>query len=123
MLILNDVRVSATAMWSGSIFHNVGAILQTDLLSPVTSFVRWSSMIILLCVLRDLLCFTSIRSDKYLGASPCKAFHTMTKHLNSILDEMGSQCSSINAGVMWSYLFVCVITLAASFCTYWSLEI
>ena len=57
------------------------------------------------------------------GAVPCKHLYARSRILNSILFLTGSQCCSFSIGVIWSCFSVRVITLAALFCTLWSLHI
>ncbi len=46
----------------------------------------------------------------------------MTKHLNLIVDEMGSQCRSFNTMQgLYGNIRLCVITLATAFFTHWSI--
>ena len=63
----------------------------------------------------------SMREVTYPGAKPWTALKVRRRILNSILYLIGSQCSSVRIGVMWSYFFVPVSRRAAAFCTPWSL--
>ena len=56
------------------------------------------------------------QADIYRGAKLWRSLYTKTKILKRMQWQMGSQCSSIKIGVIWSCFFVLVTRWAATFC-------
>ena len=51
----------------------------------------------------------------YIGASPFRALYVSSSTLKSALAGIGSQCSAMSVGVIWSNFLFLVSNLAAAF--------
>ena len=96
--------------------ENLRAVLPTRLREFITT-----SLVVSEADLRALPgTYLVKRSLRYCGASPLRHLKTNTRHLKCTLQRTGSQCKSINIGVMWQDLGRRTMTRAAAFCSFCS---
>ena len=122
-LFLKTFILSLCFMVQGRGFHSLGAALENALSPYVTWFDFGTVRRSLSSDLKPLFCFHTSRSCRYTGACSCKHINVIKSILNTIRHSTGSQWSCLRTGVIWSYLYVLVTSLAAMFCTHCSLRI
>ena len=119
--LINCGTVSMRLIVIGNAFHNRGPTTLNERSPKLTSFVRGTSN---RCCCEERVrpgehCLFSV-STRYRGAVPLMHRNTCRSILNSMRRLIGSQCSCLRIGVMWSRRGVKVIIWAAMFCIRWS---
>ena len=119
--LINNGTVSMRLIAIGNAFHNRGPTTLNERSPKLTSFVRGTSN---RCCCEERVrpvehCLFSM-SARYRGAVPLMHRNTCRSILNSMRRLIGSQCSCLRIGVMWSRRGVKVIIRAAMFCVRWS---
>ena len=119
--LINCGTVSMRLIVIGNAFHNRGPTTLNERSPKLTSFVRGTSKRCCCeeCVRPVEHCLFSM-SARYRGAVPLMHRNTCRSILNSMRRLIGSQCSCLRIGVMWSRRGVKVIIRAAMFCIRWS---
>ena len=119
--LTNNGTVTMRLIAIGRAFHNRGPTTLNERSPKLTRFVRGTSN---RCCCDERVqpvehCRFSM-SARYSGAVPLIHQNTCRSILNSMRRFIGSQCSCLRIGVMWSRRGVKVIIRAAMFCIRWS---
>ena len=119
--LTNNGTVTIHLIATGRAFHNREPTTLNERSPKLTSFVRGTSNRCRCdeCVRPVEHCRFSM-SARYSSAVPLMHQNTCRSILNSMRRFIGSQCSCLRIGVMWSRRGVKVIIRAAMFCIRWS---